>query len=71
MGVYARRVRYRSFDKLRHSTKMKDFLAVQANRLSDSEAVPVVVVTSEDVFDSLKSGNTARQIESFADADEL
>lgn len=71
MPIYARKVRYRSFDRLRHSDNFKDFLAEQADRLSDPLAEPVVVVTEEDIFAAMKSGKSARQIETTATAEDL
>lgn len=50
---HLRYVRHRRYDRLRHSTRFKAFLAEQADRLG---------VTPEDVFELMKAGATAEQI---------
>lgn len=49
----ARYVRHRHFNRIRHSTAFKGFLAEQADRLASTE---------EDVFNLMKQGYTADQI---------
>lgn len=54
MKIRARYVRYRSFDRLRHSSRFYQWLVEQGARLDKSP---------EEVFDMLKSGLTAAQVE--------
>ena len=53
----ARYVRHRHFNRIRHSTAFKGFLAEQADRLS---------MTEEEVFDLMKAGASADDIRNTA-----
>ncbi|USL90045.1 hypothetical protein [Vibrio phage vB_VpaS_CHI] len=52
-GIKCRHLRHRSFNRVRHSKRMKDWLATQGTRLEK---------TPEEVFELLKT-NTAAEVE--------
>lgn len=70
MTIYARRVRYRDLDRLRHSDEFLAFLDTQAERISTLDADPGSV-TAEDIFNSMKSGKTAEQVEAVTTGGDL